>query len=131
MKDWVWNIFIITTSLAFVEILLPDGNIRKYLKFIFSIFILAVIVFPFGDRSLNQLSSAFKVSGQNDYAISNEGGEMLEKILSTQTRQIEEIYNEKKEKTDTGLNQTLKGSENTGISQPWTDIHSNDEEEQN
>lgn len=131
MKDWVWNIFIITTSLAFVEILLPDGNIRKYLKFIFSIFILAVIVFPFGDKSLGQISETFSSNKQNEYVMTNEGGEMLERILSTQTRQIEDIYKEKKDRINEDANQSIKGSENTGISLPWTDIYSNDEEEQN
>jgi len=44
--EWVKNIFIIVTALAFVEILLPEGSMRSYLKFIFSLIIMAVILSP-------------------------------------------------------------------------------------
>jgi hypothetical protein len=50
MKDWVWNIFIMTASLAFVELVLPEGNIQKYLKFILSLIVLSVIIYPFGEK---------------------------------------------------------------------------------
>lgn len=46
MIEWVKEVFIIVLSLTFLEILLPDGSMAKYLKFIFSIMILAVILGP-------------------------------------------------------------------------------------
>ncbi|MDD4563882.1 MAG: stage III sporulation protein AF [Eubacteriales bacterium] len=46
VKEWVKNIFIIIVTITFVEILLPHGSIRKYLKFIFSLIIMAIILSP-------------------------------------------------------------------------------------
>ncbi len=45
-KEWVKNIFIIIVAITFVEILLPTGNMSKYLKFIFSLIIMAIILSP-------------------------------------------------------------------------------------
>ena len=42
---WVRDIFIII-SLSFFQILLPDSSMEKYLKFVFSLIILAVILEP-------------------------------------------------------------------------------------
>ncbi len=46
VNEWVKNIFMIVVTLSFVEILLPDGEMSKYLKYIFSLMILAVILAP-------------------------------------------------------------------------------------
>lgn len=46
MKQWVSNLFIIITALSFIEILLPDTSMGKYLKFIFSMVIMATILYP-------------------------------------------------------------------------------------
>ncbi len=46
---WVREVFIIILSITFLEILLPEGTLKKYVKFIFSIVIMAVILSPIGD----------------------------------------------------------------------------------
>lgn len=46
IKQWVSNLFIIITALSFIEILLPDTSMRKYLKFIFSLVIMATVLYP-------------------------------------------------------------------------------------
>ncbi|MDO4482115.1 MAG: stage III sporulation protein AF [Bacillota bacterium] len=46
LKDWVRDIFIIVTALCFTETVLPKGGMRKYLKFIFSLIILGVVISP-------------------------------------------------------------------------------------
>ena len=43
---WVKDIFIVILSVTFIEILLPEGTMANYLKFIFSIIVLAVILSP-------------------------------------------------------------------------------------
>ena len=43
---WVRDIFLIIISLSFFQILLPESSLEKYLKFIFSLIILAVILEP-------------------------------------------------------------------------------------
>lgn len=46
VKEWVKNIFVIIVAISFVEILLPQGAMKKYLKFIFSLIIMATILSP-------------------------------------------------------------------------------------
>lgn len=46
VTDWVQDVFIIILSITFLEILLPEGSLKKYVKFIFSIVIMAVILGP-------------------------------------------------------------------------------------
>ena len=43
---WVRDIFLIIISLSFFHLLLPESSLEKYLKFIFSLIILAVILEP-------------------------------------------------------------------------------------
>ena len=43
---WVKDIFLIIISLSFVRILLPESALEKYLKVIFSLIGLAVILEP-------------------------------------------------------------------------------------
>ncbi|MDO4544819.1 MAG: stage III sporulation protein AF [Bacillota bacterium] len=46
LKQWVSNLFIIILALTFIELLLPDTSMGKYLKFIFSLVIMATILYP-------------------------------------------------------------------------------------
>ena len=41
---WVKDIFLIIISLSFLRILLPESSLEKYLKFIFYLIVLAVIL---------------------------------------------------------------------------------------
>ena len=46
LMQWVRDIFLIIISLSFFQILLPESSLEKYLKFIFSLVILAAILEP-------------------------------------------------------------------------------------
>lgn len=46
ITEWVREIFMIILSITFLEIILPESSMRKYVKFIFSIVIMAVILSP-------------------------------------------------------------------------------------
>lgn len=46
VKEWVENIFLFIIALTFVEMLLPDSNIKPYVKFIFSMAIMGSIIIP-------------------------------------------------------------------------------------
>ncbi len=127
MIDWVWNIFIMTASLAFVELVLPEGGIQKYLKFIFSLMVLAVIVYPIGEKQYEEISAGIALTQDSRTLTSTEDNRMLERIIETQTRQLEDIYREKAAVSDPDR---ISG-ENSGISLPWADIYSNDKEEPN
>ena len=43
---WISNVFLVILSLSFFQILIPQSSMEKYLKFIFSLWILAVILEP-------------------------------------------------------------------------------------
>ena len=46
LLTWVKDIFLIIISLSFFQILLPDSSLEKYIKFVFSLVILDVILEP-------------------------------------------------------------------------------------
>jgi len=46
VTGWIREIFIIILSITFLEIMIPEGKMKKYVKFLFSIIILAVILSP-------------------------------------------------------------------------------------
>lgn len=46
LLTWVKDIFLIIISLSFFQILLPDSSLEKYIKFIFSLVMLDVILEP-------------------------------------------------------------------------------------
>lgn len=127
MKEWVWNIFLMIAALSFVEVVLPDGSMQKYLKFIFSLMILGVIVYPLGDAKFDDISAFTSLSHDKNVASVNVGDHLVERIVTVQTKQIQEVYQEKLE----SLKEDVPTNQIQGISIPWTDIYSNDEEESN
>lgn len=46
VKQWVSSLFVIILALSFIEILLPDSSMGKYVKFVFSLVIMATILYP-------------------------------------------------------------------------------------
>ena len=46
VNEWARNIFTVIIAVSFIEILMPAGSMEKYLRYIFSIFILASILMP-------------------------------------------------------------------------------------
>lgn len=46
VKQWVSNLFIIILALSFIEMLLPDTSMGKYVKFVFALVIMATILYP-------------------------------------------------------------------------------------
>lgn len=46
IQEWVRNIFIFILALTFIEMLMPSGNIKPYLKYVFALAIMASIIAP-------------------------------------------------------------------------------------
>lgn len=46
IKQWLCSLFIIITALTFIEMLIPENSIGKYVRFIFSLIIMATILYP-------------------------------------------------------------------------------------
>lgn len=126
MKEWVFNIFLMIAILSFVELALPDGAMQKYLKFIFSLVILGVIISPFGKIDFNEVSAFTSYYDGLGQTTSFPDSGLLERITTIQTKQLQQVYQEKldAEKQDENYLQ------NDGISIPWTDIYSIDGEDE-
>lgn len=45
-REWVKNVFMIIVTISFVEMILPSGNMKKYIRFIFSLITMAIILSP-------------------------------------------------------------------------------------
>lgn len=43
---WVKNIFLMILGISFFQVLIPESSMKKYLKFLFSLLILAAILEP-------------------------------------------------------------------------------------
>ncbi len=43
---WIKDILLVIISLSFFQVLIPDSKTEKYIKFVFSIVILAIILEP-------------------------------------------------------------------------------------
>lgn len=46
IRDWVSSLFIIVLAMTFIEMLIPETSMGKYVKFIFSLIIMATIIYP-------------------------------------------------------------------------------------
>lgn len=46
IKEWVRNIFILLLALTFIEMLLPSSKMQSYIRFVFSLTIMASILTP-------------------------------------------------------------------------------------
>lgn len=46
IKDWVSSLFIIILAITFIEMLIPETSMGKYVKFVFSLIIMATIMYP-------------------------------------------------------------------------------------
>ena len=46
IKDWVSSLFIIKLATTFIEMLIPETSMGKYVKFVFSLIIMATIMYP-------------------------------------------------------------------------------------
>ncbi|MBE6020861.1 MAG: hypothetical protein E7228_03835 [Clostridiales bacterium] len=109
LKDWVRDIFIIVTGLCFAEIVIPKGNMKKYLKFVFSIMILGVVLSPVSyfmeggyteEGLLEEYTDHVETFAMAAYEESDRGLEEVQSI------QMEEIY---KNKIESEVKAAVKG----------------------
>lgn len=129
LRTWVKDIFIIVVGLYFIEIVLPEGSMRKYIKFILSIMILGVVISPL--TQIGNLGEVLAVDGEignGDQAIagygppdagkiSGDGTDSMESELAeVQWIQMEAIYREKlEEQTLAILGEAVPEAEILGI----------------
>lgn len=105
--EWVRNTTLIMLLLSCLEMVLPGGSMKQYLKFVFSLILLAVMAAPISNAFLPQTESAsgyVPVSPENFFsgdgwmtpgvASGKDGGENKE-LTRVQTKQIAQVYEEK------------------------------------
>lgn len=105
LRDWVRDIFIVAVGLYFVELVVPQGSMRKYIRFIFSIMILSVVLSPLaylwsGRQTLESFSQGKEAYGQLLEQWEAEGAGQKEdrelgELDQIQKTQLEQIYSEK------------------------------------
>lgn len=108
LRTWVKDIFIIVVGLYFIEIVLPEGSMRKYIKFIFSIMILGVVISPLVNLgSLGEQLETDVVAAAGDVQDDMDTVSNLEQV---QWVQMEQVYKTKLETQVAGiLSESLPG----------------------
>ncbi len=92
LKEWVRTIFLTILVVSFIEIILPSGTMRKYLKFILSIIILAVILQPLLRIDEIDINAFEPITSEMDQEESNS-----DLIESVQQVQIINLFKQKLE----------------------------------
>lgn len=89
--DWAREIILIVMAISFLELVLPSGGMKKYLKFIFSLVILSVILFPL-NKGVEPALDAFEPIATNQSSIKEPSVAALQRA---QTLQLAEVIQEK------------------------------------
>lgn len=119
VTEWVQNVFLMMLAISFLEMLLPSGTMRNYLKFIFSLLLLTVMLYPLqfiGEKEIvvfHSIPYSFSTSEnvETDYELSQ-----------VQTKQISEVY---KEKISATIKEKLE-NKFSGISEAVVEIYINE-----
>lgn len=122
--EWVKSIFIMVVAVSFVKFLLPGGSMGKYLNFILSLMVLAVIVYPLGSIGEEgiRVSDAVPYNSTGDAGGTDEWALGEEEIDYVQTKQIEQVY---KEKVEALIKETVE-TEFSGIRVLGSEIYINE-----
>ena len=73
LGKWIEGIAIAVIVASIVEMILPDGNIKKYVKIVLGIYIIFSIISPFVDRKeLYNLNISKEIDTYSNNIVSNE-----------------------------------------------------------
>jgi len=123
--EWVRNVFLIVLAISFLEMLLPSGSMRGYLKFIFSLLLLTVMLSPLQTLGNKDVSAFYSIpySAANSQSYETDENSILEYNLSqVQTKQISDVY---KEKISERIKEELE-KQFSGISEAVIEIYINE-----
>lgn len=97
VKNWIINIVVTIFFIAFIEILLPNSNMKKYINMILGLLIIIVLINPiikFMNNDINIDREVFyNLQSYNTFKVERET-----KYIETQNQQIIEVYKEKIER---------------------------------
>ena len=73
LKNWIEGIALSVILVSIFEMILPDGNLKKYIKIVLGIYIVFSIISPFVDSnaiySFNVVDEIEEYSNLNDYSV--------------------------------------------------------------
>lgn len=110
ISDWVKNIIIISTFLTLLEIILPNGNIKKYVDVLIALIIIIVIINPL----IYFLSSDFNLKNNMNslYNINDESMEYFNNRNDINDIQKEQVIDEYISYIEIGIKEIIKNETN-------------------
>lgn len=115
LKGWVSNIVAVIFFVTLVEILLPDGKIKKYIGFIIGILVIITIMAPvvrvLGGNINIEFPEISSTSSEESSTIENRSG----KINQIQSEQVLRVYREKLESSIKEQLKDMKEAECTNV----------------
>lgn len=115
LKSWVSNIIAVVLFVTIVEILLPEGKMKKYVTFITGILVIIIIAAPvvkaLGSSISFELPETGDISSSNGNVVQNRS----EQLTKLQSLQVIKVYKEKLENSIKDQLKGLKGVECTKV----------------
>lgn len=93
ISSWLENIVVLFILISITELVMPKGNMKKYVDLIIGILIIFTIITPFAklvNKDFNLDQAVFNFSKQDDPSNGRDEGFYLE-----QEKQVEKLYKEK------------------------------------
>ncbi len=112
LRSWVLNIVSIVIFITFLEILLPNGSVKKYIKMIVGLLVMVVILSPLLDLVNGEVkieNEIFKTTSQLDqksFALS---------IDQLETKQNQQMINQYKSKIENSIKERIEYENNTTV----------------
>ena len=93
-SSWAQGIIVAVIVATIVELLLPNGSSKKYVKVVVGIYILFSIIAPVVNKFANQDINANEIFNLDKYEekMENSNNSILQKIESNNSRTVKDIY---------------------------------------
>ena len=93
-SSWAQGIIVAVIVATIVELLLPNGSSKKYVKVVVGIYILFSIIAPVVNKFANQDVNANKIFNLDKYEekMEDSNNSILQKIESNNSRTVKDIY---------------------------------------
>lgn len=104
LKVWVSNVIAIILFITIVEILIPNGSMKKYIGFITGILIIITLMSPIVKAIGGDIRFDIPGLQDSDNIIINQADKSSQKLSRVQSKQIMDVY---KEKLNKGIKESL------------------------
>lgn len=125
LKNWVVNIVVVIFFIAFIEIMLPSNNMKRYINIVLGLLIIIVLINPI----IKLLSSDINIEREVLLNIKNYNTFRVDsdsKYVESQNKQIAELY---KSKLETEIVELVKTEEKYDVLKVIVSIEENTQSE--